>query len=376
MARRGHGEGTISKRKDGRWWARLDLGWRDGRRVRKPFYGRTRREVQEKLDQARQQQRSGILPTGPNQTVGQFLTHWLQHSVRPTVRPSTHASYADNVRLHIDPTLGRVRLQNLTPQHIQAMLNAKLEAGLSPRTVQYVHAILRRALGQALKWGLVPVNVARLVDPPRVRQHEIQPLSPDQAKQLIQALSGHRFEALYTITLATGLRRGEVLGLRWGDVDLDAGTVTVRAALQRIDGILQLVEPKTERSRRTVDLAGFAEAALRAHRVRQLEERLSAGSGWRETDLVFCTTIGTALDGRNVSRHFERILAAADLPRIRFHDLRHTCASLMLAQGEHARTIMEVLGHSQISLTMNTYAHVMPAVKKDAAKRLDALLAQ
>ena len=238
-----------------------------------------------------------------------------------------------------------------------------------------MHAVLRRALGQALKWGLVARNVATLVDPPRVQRREVQPLGPDQARAILAAVQGDRLEALYSVALAVGLRRGEALGLRWTDVEFDAGALAVRAALQRVNGKLQLVQPKTARSRRTIALPQSVIVALHRHRVRQLQERLLAGQRWHDTGFVFTTTLGTPLDPRNVYRHFQRALDKAGLPRKRFPDLRHTCATLLLAQGVHPRVVMDILGHSQIALTMDTYSHVIPALQREAAGRMDALLA-
>ncbi len=373
--RRGQNEGSIYKRRDGRWAAVVKLGYKDGKRWRKSFYGTTRREVQERLTAALRAHQRGLPVVPERETVGQFLQQWLTECVKPGVRPRTHEGYAGHVRLHIAPALGRVRLGKLSPQDVQRFLNTKLGEGHSPRTVQYMHAVLRRALGQALKWGMVARNVATLVDPPRVERPEVQPLSPDQARAFLAAVQGTRLEALYSVALAVGLRRGEALGLRWTDVDLDTGTLKVRTSLQRVDGRLQLVEPKTARSRRTIALPQSAIIALRHHRVRQLQERLLAGQRWHDTGMVFTTTIGTPLDPRNVYRHFQRALAEAGLPRKRFHDLRHTCATLLLAQGVHPRVVMDILGHSQIALTMDTYSHVIPTLQREAAGRMDALLA-
>lgn len=251
-------------------------------------------------------------------------------------------------------------------------MNAKLASGLSARTVQYIHATLRRALGQALKWDLVARNVATLVDPPRVVRPEVQPLTPEAAKALLEAARGDRLSALYTVALALGLRQGELLGLRWADVDLDNGFLHVRRALQRIDGKLQLVEPKTAKSRRTIAMPAFVVAALREHRLRQGLERMFVGEGWQDAfGLVFTTAIGTPLDEGNVRRQFKRLLAKAGLPDMRFHDLRHSCASLLLAQGLSLRAIMEVLGHSQIALTANTYTHILPQMQREAADAMD-----
>jgi integrase len=370
MGRRGHNEGTIRHRPDGLWEARLSLA--NGKR--KSVYGKTRKAVQDKLRAAQRDLDAGLDLGTAKQTVGAFLDRWLVDVAKPTVRPKTYASYAQLVRLHLKPALGHHQLAKLSPQHVQAMMNAKSAAGLSPRTVQYLRAILRRALGQALKWGLVSRNVATLVDPPRSQRQDVTPLSPLQARAFLTAAEGDRLEALYSVAIALGLRQGEALGLRWDDVDLDAGMLKVRHALQRIDGTLQLVEPKTKRSKRTIPMPPTIVTALREHRVRQLEERLIAGPRWQEHNLVFPSTIGTPADARNIVRRFHAILDQAGLPSMRFHDLRHTCASLLLAQHVPPRVVMETLGHSQIALTMDTYSHVMPVMQREAANLMDQLL--
>ncbi len=227
---------------------------------------------------------------------------------------------------------------------------------------------------QALRWEIVARNAATLVDAPRVPHHEIKPFTPDQARAFLDAIRGDRLEALYSVALALGLRKGEVLGLRWDDIDLEKGTLTVRSSLQRIDGKLTLVEPKSKQSRRTVAMPQTVASALRLHRARQLQERLLAGSRWQNRGFVFPTTIGTPMDTRNLTRHFKRALSEAGLPSLRFHDLRHSCASLLLAQGIHPRVVMEILGHSQINLTMNTYSHVIDDLKREAAAQMDAVL--
>lgn len=234
--------------------------------------------------------------------------------------------------------------------------------------------MLRDALNCALRWGFIQRNAATLVDPPRISRTEVRPLTREQTRQFLDAVAGDRFESLYLVAIATGLRQGELLGLQWNDVDLNGGTVRVRHSLQRVTGTLTLVEPKTERSRRTVKLPAIALSALHAQRRRQAEARLLAGSRWRDSGFVFATTIGTPLDATNVTHAFRRALLKAGLPRQRFHDLRHTAASLLLLQGVHPRVVMDVLGHSQISLTMNTYAHVMPALQHEAADRMDSVL--
>lgn len=211
------------------------------------------------------------------------------------------------------------------------------------------------------------------MEPPKAARYEVRPLTTEQARVLLEAIRGDRHEALYLVTMATGLRQGEAFGLRWDDVDLDTGTITVRHQLQRINGTPTLTAPKSARSRRTIALPAFVVPALKAHRTRQKAERLAAGVRWQDWKLVFTNPTGGPLTP-NVTTAFARLLKAAGLPKQRFHDLRHLCASLMLAQGVHPRVVMEQLGHSQISVTMNTYSHVAPALQREAAERMDALL--
>jgi integrase len=350
---RGQGEGSIFKRRsDGRWCAGINLGWKNGKRHRKWFYGATRDAVQRQLTTSLRAHHQGFNVAPERQTVAQFLQRWLTDCVAPSTRPRTLDSYSDTVRLHLIPTIGKVPLGKLTPQHVQAMMNAKL-ADFSPRSVQYTHSVLSRALNRAVKWDLVPRNVCTLVSPPRVPRHQVEPLSPDDARRLLDAVKDTQHEALYSVAMALGLRKGEALGLRWQDVDLDAATLSVCHQLQARRG-KHLTEPKSDRSRRTLPLPEFAVKALRAHRARQLQARLIAGSRWQDTGHVFTTSIGTPMDGSRVSKHFRTALAKAGLPRKRFHDLRHTAASLLLVQGVHPRVVMETLGHSQIGVTMNT----------------------
>ncbi len=282
------------------------------------------------------------------------------------------------------------------------------------------------ALNTAMRWRLVTQNAATLIDAPRVVARQITPFTPDEARAFLTAAQGHALEAFFTVALACGLRLGEALGLQWSSVDLDRSTLQVRRALQRFGGDaaarrpllaerkrllkllkaaraigdsqarnalevevgkvraslagvktkIQFVEPKSARSRRTIALPSTVVKALTRHRVRQLEARLLAGQRWQEGGLVFSTPIGTPLDGRNVTREFKDMLATEGLPTIRIHDLRHSCATLLLVQGVSPRVVMETLGHSQVSLTLNTYSHVLPALQEDAASKMDAILSR
>jgi len=237
-----------------------------------------------------------------------------------------------------------------------------------------IRAVLRTALNLAVRWGNVHRNVAALTTPPRGQQREMRVLTAAQGQMFLAEVRDNRLGALYTVVLAMGLRQGEALAVRWADVDLDDGTLAVRRALQRIDGTLTFVEPKSRQSSRTLRLPLFAIASLRTHRIRQREERLVAGSLWEEGDLLFSTALGRPLDARNVVRQFKRHLQRAGLPDIRFHDLRHSCATLLLAQGVPARAVMDTLGHSQISLTLGTYSHVTAELQGQVADTMDRAL--
>jgi len=370
MSKRANGEGSIYKRADGRWCASITLS--NGRR--KHFLGKTREEVSKKLTAALKARDDGLPVVSGRQTVSQFLNRWLTDKVKPSTRESTVRGYESKIRMHFVPALGNVTLTKLTPQRLQSFLNEKLNSGLSPRTVHHLRAILRAALVDAVKWGLVARNVADLVDPPRVPHEEVRALAPAEAQALLVAVKGDRLEALYSVALALGLRQGEALGLRWEDIDFDAGTLRVRRSLQRISGAFQFVEPKTARSHRTLALPNVAAIALREHRTRQLKERLAAGPMWEDHCLVFARVNGSPLYGSNVTREFQRMLERAGLRRMRFHDMRHACASLLIAQGVHPRIVMETLGHSQIGITMNLYGHVLPEVQRQAATQMDVVL--
>lgn len=422
--RRGRGEGSVTIRQDGRWMGRVDLGWRDGKRRSKAVYGRTRREVSNKVRDLTQAAHLGTLVEDQRQTVEQFLSRWLRDVARVRVRPRTLATYEAAIERHLIPHIGRVPLAMLSPQHLQAWLRHLETSGVSAQRRRYARVVLRIALNTALRWNLVARNAATLVDAPRVTTREIRPLDPDESRAFLKALEAHPLEALFTVGLACGLRAGEALGLQWSDCDLEHGTLRIRRALQRFGGdagsrrtlgaerrrLLKLVreakaagtaetaaelrcelskvrmrlsevktsihavEPKSARSRRTIAMPEAVVKALGRHRVRQLEARLVAGSKWQETGYVFTSSIGTPIDLRNVTRAFKAVLKEAQLPTIRLHDLRHSCATLLLAQGVSPRVVMETLGHSQVSLTLNTYSHVLPALQQDAASKMDAIL--
>lgn len=370
--RRANGDGSIYKRRNGSWSAIASLP--DGRR--KHVYGRTREEVRRKLSEILHALEHGTFADARGTTVGEFLDQWLTEVAAPRVRAWTLAGYEVHVRLHIKPAIGRIPLDKLTPQNVQFLLNEKLRQGLKPRTVRYIRGTLRTALNEAQRWGLVSRNAAALVDGPRVERYVNRPLTPDEARTLLRSIKGDRLEALYSVALTMGLRQGEALGLTWEDVDLQLGYVRITKQLQRIHGSPKLVEPKTERSRRTLAMPAMIARHLQEHFTRQQLERDTASSRWREHGLVFTTPIGTPLDGTAVTKQFHHVLERAGLQQRRFHDLRHSCATLLLVQGVSPRVVMDLLGHSQIALTMNTYSHVIPDLRRDAADRIDQLLAE
>ena len=266
-------------------------------------------------------------------------------------------------------------LTGLTAEHIQSFQNKLLAAGSAPRSVIKARLVLSSALDQAERWGFIPRNPVQLVDPPRVPEVEREPITPEQAHALLDAVQGHRLEALYTVALALGLRRSKALGLKWSDVDLDAGVLRVRRGLQRIKGGgLQFLELKTKKSRRDIALPQIVVAALRAHKERQAFERRAEDILWQEHDMVFASTIGTPIEPRNVNRHFATVLKRAGLPHLRFHDLRHACATLLLLQGVELKVVQEILGHASISTTGDIYAHVRQRLKRGAADSMDAAL--
>jgi integrase len=318
------------------------------------------------------------IATNERITLGAYLDRWLEDVVKPNLRPNTYASYAERIRTHIAPGLGHIPLSKLQAPHIQRFLTHKAQEGkLKPVSVGMLHRILRSALSQAVKWDLVLRNVATLVQPPRVEKVRRQVLDLDQAKAFLNAVRGDRLEALYTVGIAIGLRRGEATGLLWEDVDLVEGVVTVQRELQRdpVDHKLKLMPyAKSRSSLRPITLPAPTLEVLREHRRRQLEERLAMGEEWQEHGLVFTTGRGTPLDGRSVLRYFQNALKRAGLPHQRFHDMRHVCASLLLAMRVPDHVVMEILGHSSISLTKGIYGHVYPSAQREAADKMGRAL--
>jgi integrase len=361
---RARNEGYIRQHKDGRWEAQIRQP--DG--SKESLYGRSRREVARRLGDALAAQRLGLPAQESRQRLDRYLEGWLE-VVRDQVAATTWKNDEALVRNHISPLLGRVPIGELTPADVEHFLARKLAQPLAPQTVIHLRGLLRRALQRAVKHGLVGRNVASLASPPRMRRvRDWHALDEEAARVFLGAVEGHWLEALWVLYLMTGLRRGEALALRWRDVDLVAGKVTVRGSLQSVDGVLRTGPTKTTQSERTLELPGLArEALLRHHRRRPGVKHLP-------TAFVFCSDRGGPIHPSNVNRSFRRLLASGGLNHMRITDLRHSFATLMLARDEHPKVVQEALGHSSIVHTMNTYSHVMPGLKKGAAARLDQLL--
>src|SRR5215204_1438590 len=375
MGRRGNGEGSITRRKDGLYMARYTLQTETGPK-RKTVYAKTRKEAAEKLTRAMADRDSGLCFDSENITLSEYMSRWLNDSVKGSVKPKTFESYGWLVRKHIVPALGRVKVKALSPAHLQGFYRSKLEAGLSPRTVRYFHAVLHRYLEQALRWGLVPRNAAEAVDPPKAQKEEIRPLSRDEARRLLETARADRLEALCVLAIHLGLRQGELLGLRWEDVDLETGTLQVRRTLTVPKNGPAFTAPKTAKSRRSVKLTPRATEAIKEHLQRQLAEIEGMGDLYRHDGLIFSTTVGTPINPRNLTRRsFKPLLERAGLPRsVRFHDLRHTVATLLLSRGVHPKLVQELLGHATIAISLDTYSHVLPGLGDQTAAAMEDAL--
>ncbi|MDQ4000491.1 MAG: site-specific integrase, partial [Actinomycetota bacterium] len=315
-------------------------------------------------------------------TVGEYLDRWLADSVKDTVKETTYANYAYIARVHIRPALGRVKLRSLTPAHVRGFYGEKSRSDLSAATVKKMHVVLRKALSQAVSDGLLPRNTADGVKPPRVSApgEEIKPLDAEECAEFLEASRGERLEAMYVLAIHCGLREGELLALRWEDANLEATkpVLLVRRTLTRGEdgrGWIAGASTKSGKGRR-VRLTRPAVTALKDHRKRQLEERMRLAGFWQNQGLVFPSQTGSLLNPSNLrNRSFKRIKARSGVREdLRFHDLRHTCATLLLSEGVNVKVVSEMLGHASITITLNTYSHVLPDMQDSAADAMEAVL--
>jgi integrase len=311
------------------------------------------------------------LTSGDDPDVGDYLRQWLAH-VAGRVRPKTLVGYRGLIRLYAAPGLGHLRLVELGPLQVQGLYSEMLERGLSAGTVVNMHLVLTQALGQAERWGLITRNPAASAQPPRPRRPEPAIVDPEIAGRLLAASAGTRFHLPVAVAISTGMRRGEILALRWSDLDADLTVARVRRTLQTAGGILQFVEPKTRRSRRAVELPAFVRPHLERHRADQLT-RKAADPSWAEHDLVITRRDGRPMNPDTLSSGWYRFCRKQGLPHVRFHDLRHAHATLMLLQGVHPKVVSERLGHASVGITLDTYSHVLPSMQSEAVRAFDEL---
>lgn len=407
--KRGHGEGSIYQRPDGRWTAQVTTGKNaEGKQKRVTYYGKTRKEVQDKLDQARGEIRTGSFVEPTKLTLGEWLNRWLYDYMKPSIRPTTWASYETTVRVHIIPTLGHVQLKKLQAADLQRLYNDKAKngkvdgsGGLSSRMIHYIHLVVHSALKQALKEGIISRNVSEATKLPKLVYKEKQPFTTAEMRIFLSALKEDRLYMAFLLEFATGLRRGELLALRWQDIDFKKGLLRVRQSLTRaqVDDAktktaLIFQEPKTKQSKRDVPIPASILAELKSFKAWQSEkEKLPLGEAYQKNDLVFCTVDGRPMDPRNLLRLHTNTIKKINkkiekeaeeknikdyklLPKVSFHDLRHTFATMLLEMNEHPKVVQEILGHTKISITLDIYSHVSNDLKEQAAARLDGLLTE
>ncbi|MBT9157021.1 MAG: Transposase [Firmicutes bacterium] len=384
--RRGNNEGSIYKRPDGTWTAQASVGYdpTTGAPRRKSFYGKTRREVADKLAKALAEVKNGGFVEPARTTLGEWLDRWLPGYKAGTLKQGTYEGYELLIRVHINPALGSIPMAKLQANTLQTFYNEKLangradgKGGLSTRQVRYLHAIIRQALQQAVKEGLLIRNVADATSPPTIKNKQMQPLSEGELLDFLEAARDDRLFAAFLLAATTGLRRGELLGLCWDCVDLENGIITVQRQLLALKAGVVLEETtKSKSGRRSVTLTDDAVRELKAYRKRQLQERLLVGEAYQATGLVFCREDGTFLNPQEFTKRFQRWLEKAGLPKVRLHDLRHTHATLLLKRGVPAKLVQERLGHSSITMTLDLYSHVTPEMAKLAAESLNGLLSK
>ena len=367
--RRGRGEGSIFYREDRKVWI-AELPLETGKS--KYFSGKTYAEVQRQLNQAKLELQQGLLASGPKQTVKDFLNYWLEEVHKATLKVSTYALYRRHLDNHIIPHLGHIQLQKLKVDHVQAFLNNEQKAGLKAGTIKLIYTILDAALNDAIQWQRLVVNVCQGVKLPRQTRREVPLLDQEQAQRFLQSAQGNRLDCIITLALTSAMRLGEILALRWEDLDLEARVLQVRHTVDYIKGQGWVEsEPKTESGRRSIRLTHIAVDALREHRISQLETRLKAGVSWEEQGLVFPNRNGGYFRRPRLYAIFKKLLQEAGLPDMHFHDLRHNAATILLTMGVSMKAVQEILGHGSILTTMNIYGHVLPSTHQEAMDDMD-----
>lgn len=367
MARRIYGSGSVTQRKDGRFMAQAMY---EGHRITK--YGKTKKEAYESLQDTLDKLKQGKIVLGPKQTVEQYLTHWLENERRLKIEPQTLQGYRTLLRVHLLPEFGHMRLDQVSREQVQTFCAESLDEGLSPGYIKQIYMLFSSALQEAVENGLLARNPCDRVTLPRVERYKARFLTLEESKRLIAAAKGRRLWFFILVMVTTGARRGEVMGLRWSDIDREKGELRIRQTIVRITGV-GVVEtgPKSLRSDRKVRLSQPVLESLEEQQKYIDSIRIRAGSLWRENDLVFPSKRGGYLDRPTIVREFKCIWGDAGLSYMRFHDLRHSAATLLLAAGVHVKVVQEMLGHANVQTTLQMYGHVLPDMQQGAIDKLN-----
>lgn len=374
--KRSNGDGSLYRRRDGRWVGAFYAPTVSGGRRRVVVYGKTREEARDKMNKAQQDSRAGIPVPDEIWKLGPYLEYWLENFVKLNRRPATYTLYEMNIRLYLVPGLGNQKLSTLSVATVQRFLSKRLEKGDSVRKVQVMRTVLSAALTRAVREELISRNVARLVELPEWHPGTVQPWTADEGRRFLAAGKSDPLYAAFVLLLLYGLRRGEVLGLRWQDVDFESETIRIEQQVQRVGGEMHIGPVKTQAGHRTLPLLKLAREALKAQAVTQARYRAAMGSAWPGTDLVFTTKTGRPVEPRNLVRSFRRICEANDIRLIKVHHIRHTVASLLKALGVPARDAQIILGHSRLAVTLEIYTHTDDEAQLDALTRLQDLFDQ
>lgn len=399
--KRGHGEGSIYQRKDGRWVAQATVGrdYETGKPKRITFYGKTRKEVSEKLSAALHDVQNGTFVEPTKITFADWLDTWLKEYAKPQVRPTTYDSYEYLIRVHIKPGLGGTYLKDLQPAQIQRFYNQKLQEPkmdrckeenrkknpdreiqfLSPRTVRYMHIVIHESLEQALKEGKITRNPAKATRPPKVEKKEANYMNMDDIARFLRDIAGDRWYPVFITVLGSGLRLGEVAALKWSKIDLQKGAIYVNEAVSRVKNDAEtgpktkliFQNTKTQKGMRTIPLPADVVNELKRLKARQAQEKFMLGKAYQDQGFVFTWEDGRMVDPGYLSKYFLKLIRKSGIPNIHFHSLRHTYASMMLQADVHPKVVQEIIGHSTIGMTLDTYSHVMPGLKEAAAEKLN-----
>ncbi len=381
--KRGHGEGTIGQLADGRWQGRIR--YKDantGMQYRTAVYGKSQKEARDKLKKVIKDLDCGVAPTTGKMTFGEWLDYWLENHVKRQNRLTTWENYATIVRVHIKPVVGQIRLSHLQARDLQKLYNQKFDSGrvdgkggLSAKTVGLIHLVCHSALKQAIRENIIARNVTEATTRPTKERTEIQPMNEEQVRQFLLTSKNDRFFAAFYLLISTGLRRGEAMGLKWADIDMEAKTLHIQRSLVKTNTEKAKFHPtKTPKSNRLVPLAPDVLEALKAHKAKQEDEKAKLDTAYEDQDMVFCREDGVPIYPDVLDNKFHTLLEKANLPHFRVHDLRHTFATMMLKQEVHAKIVQEIMGHSNIAVTLNTYSHVLPGIKEDAMQKIQSIL--